>query len=807
MKNLNHILIAIFCFSCLNLKAQLYVANGAVMHLSDSAVVTLNNTNLTSNTAITGIGKGRIVIKGDSITTINNNGNKIFGLEIDNAANVLMNHNLEIDGIFKQTNGALQVNGKILTLSGIAEGSTGTITGNVLSELIITGTGSLGNLYFTPNNNLFKNVTFNRSGSANIANTLRVASLLNIANGTLNSDGNIILQSDSLGTARVAQITSGTVSGNVVTERYIAGGNSISVGATPGSRAFRFLSHPFSSFSNLTQLTNRIDVTGSGATASPTGALFTQTVTNAPSAFWYNSLTSNASATNDAGWTPFTNSLPTQATDNNAWKVGQGLRVLVRGAKGEGLSGGNYQVSNVTLSMNGPLNILTTPLNYNLQTNGTGLGYGWNLVGNPLASPIEVKAKIKALRESNTGGANSNINATGYVWNPNASNTNNGGWQVIDFTALGSYKLPMHGVILVQTVTNNNTALSIGELDKTDTTNAVDLFRTNNLTNTLSLSLQDDNNSLLDETFVRINNKASYNFDSYDGGKLINQYAIFTQSKDNANTYLQSIPPPSNNDSINVGVRAAVPKAYTLAVNDYNPPAGMHFYLKDKYLLKESLLTPNFLYPFSVTNNAATQGDNRFQIVMKNATVLPIAGLNLTAVQLGANAIKVNYTALSEVNMRTYDVEESENGLQFTKAFTQAALVNNNTDAKYTWIDNIVNKGNNYYRIKSTASDGKVLYSNTVNVKLNGEKNLITVYPNPVMNKLVNLQLHNAEKGNYKIAVYDEAGKQIVTTTYNHIGGSSTKQIQLPLGTTQGMYEISIETTNGEKKVIKVVVE
>jgi hypothetical protein len=787
--------------------AQLYVSNGAMLFIDNGASVTVNGGDVTTNAAITGAGTGKLLLNGSSLQNIYNNGFKIFGLEVSNTANVLMNHNLEVDGILTLTNGALQVNGKQLTLSGTALGNTGTITGSALSELFINGSGTFGTLYFTggSTNNLFKNITLNRTGNASLGSSLRISDVVTITNGTLNSNGNLILQSNATNTARVAIITAGNgISGNVVTERFIVGGASNAAGATPGRRAFRFISHPFNTYTDLRQLTNQIDVTGSGATATPTDALFTQTSTNAPSSFWYNPMASDGNVLNDAGWTAFTNALPANANDANAWKVGAGVRVLVRGAKGEGLAGGSYTASNVTMSMTGPLNVLTTPLNYNLQTNGSGLGYGWNLIGNPLASPVEVQTKLKTLRESNIGGVNSNLNATAYVWNPNKSNTSRGGWDAIDLTTAADYNLPMHSVVLVQTTTNNNTVLSFSESDKTANT-ASNLFRTQNLANALGIELQDSVGTVLDETFIRFNGNATKNFDSYDGGKLVNQYALFSRTANNTNTYLQSLPTPTQNDSIALGVRSSEAKTFKLAISDYNPPTGMQLFLKDKKLQTIQPITAGFAYNYSVTSDTATQGDNRFEIVMKSNAALPIAGINIKAAQQNSSTIKVDYTVLSETNMDKYEIEKSNDGVSFTKGIAQAATGNINTNTSYTWLDNNINaSGNNYYRIKAFGKNGSTQYSNIVNVKLIGKSN-IAIVPNLVVDKKAMIQFTNMEKGMYNIGIYNSAGQKMLATTVQHIGGSAMLPIALS-NMAAGNYNVIVENAN-TSKTIKIIVQ
>lgn len=786
-------MLLIICLLMIKANAQLYVGNGAILHLNDAALSTTGG-DITLNSSITGAGAGKLVLKSNTLQLLTTNNNKVYGLEIDNTIYYIrLVNNLEIDGALTMTNGRLVINDYNLILNGTISCSAGRLVGNEESNLTINGVGDLGTILFADNNieNYLKNLTINRTvaGTVTLGNPLRIVNTVNIVDGTLNSNGNLILQSNSTGTARIAKITSGNIIGNIVTERFIQGGAANSFGTTPGKRAFRFLSHPFKNYIDLKQLTNAIDITGAGATASPTQALFTQTTTNNPSAFWYNPLSSNGNTLTDAGWTAFSNTLPLSASHNNAWKAGQGIRVLIRGTKGEGLAGVDYTASNVTLSITGETNILTNPLNYNLQTNGTGLGYGWNLIGNPLPSPIEMKAKLKTLRESNIGGVNTNLNSIAYVWNPNKQNTTRGGWDAIDLSESGNYILPMHGVFLVQTTTNNNTAFSISETDKT---NGIEnnLFRQTNINNAISLKMKDSSNTVLDETFIRFNANASSNFDSYDGGKLINQYALYSITDDSANTLVQYRKQPQQNTIIPLGVASSIPKNFKIVVDEINIANGMQLFLKDSKLNIEQPIYLGYEYPFSTTSDITTQGNNRFSLVLKPNTALP-TNIGINAFYVNKN-IQVNWTVGSTENINYFNVEKSENGTQFTTV--QTGIATNNNSNQYNWIDTKPFANNNFYRIKVIDKDGQFKYSNIAMVNSNA-KNSISIIQNPVVNQTMYLQFNGIEKGIYSITVLNNAAQKMLLTNINHLGGSATIPVKLN-NLASGAYSIIVEGNN-----------
>jgi hypothetical protein len=111
------------------------------------------------------------------------------------------------------------------------------------AKMAASGTSTTGTYYFdqtTPGTtNVLKDLTLSGSTTATLGNTLNItagatAGTVIVGSGTtLNAGGNLIIKSNATGTARIGT-SSGTISGNVVVERYLP--------AT--RRAYRFLAAP-----------------------------------------------------------------------------------------------------------------------------------------------------------------------------------------------------------------------------------------------------------------------------------------------------------------------------------------------------------------------------------------------------------------------------------------------------------------------------------------------------------------------------------------------------------------------------------
>jgi FG-GAP-like repeat/IPT/TIG domain/Secretion system C-terminal sorting domain len=677
---------------------------------------------------------------------------------------------------------------KNLTNNGSITG-TGTLTLNGTNNLI-SGVGSISNLELTSSNYTSINSV---SSSITITNSYTPTS------GILYTNNSLILASNATNTARIATSTGGSFNGDVTVQRFIQGGNS---NGTPGRRGFRFLSHPFAYDLPLTPLraTGNIDITGNGGAANG----FDPTLLNNPSAFWYNPTALNAGnastvgsgASNDAGWQAFTYGNGTADGSNpNAWKQGAGIRVLFRGAKGEGLTGsGNYVASNVTLSLTGQVNIFNQ--SFALPASGNDQ---WSLVGNPYPSPINIRSLLYTQRN-----AGLMIGATAYVFNPNKTGTARGGYDAIDISNAGNYVLPIYGVVLVQNKQATANTISFAETDKTG--NAIDVgFRTQRQGTTIGIDLVDAaTQEVLDDYNLRFDNTALLGTigDAKDGGKLLNNYAIYSIAEgDNKMLKVDSRPQPTATESIvRLGLYSGEAKSFILKITDVNLPMNTTAYLKDKWLNVEQAITnTNYTYSFATTTDTASQGNNRFELVFKTNGALPVTFTIIKATQQGIG-INVEWNVANEQNLNSYEVEESVDGITFTKATTQ--LAQNKTT--YTWYDAQVNNGNNYYRIKAINKDGSSQYSQVVNVKLGKGLSEFTIYPNPIKNSIINLQLSNVEKGSYTIKLYNNAGQELLAKTIQHIGGSGTQIINLGTAVAKGSYQMVISngTTNTTKTIV-----
>ncbi|MDP4285247.1 MAG: T9SS type A sorting domain-containing protein, partial [Bacteroidota bacterium] len=81
----------------------------------------------------------------------------------------------------------------------------------------------------------------------------------------------------------------------------------------------------------------------------------------------------------------------------------------------------------------------------------------------------------------------------------------------------------------------------------------------------------------------------------------------------------------------------------------------------------------------------------------------------------------------------------------------------------------------------------------------------ITVYPNPIINGVINIQMHNQVAGLYEIKIINPLGQEIISKKIVHAGGNITQTIELNNRSAKGVYQIKIIKPDGTEQVERVL--
>jgi hypothetical protein len=182
---------------------------------------------------------------------------------------------------------------------------------------------------------------------------------------------------------------------------------------------------------------------------------------------------------------------------------------------------------------------------------------------------------------------------------------------------------------------------------------------------------------------------------------------------------------------------------------------------------------------------ASTHGRGLFSTTISSPT--PLTWLSFEGKKTGAYAV-LHWSTAQEYNNAGFEVERSEDGMNFNKIgyiFAQGSVSSIN---QYTYTDYTSKQGGKYYyRIKQVDNDGHFDYSNAVLVVMNDQMafDFDEVYPNPFSNQL-KLSFTSNDSAPIQVQLRNIESEIVYETTLKN--GSETLTINfgrtpLPAGT------------------------
>ncbi|MGB8193728.1 MAG: T9SS type A sorting domain-containing protein [Chitinophagaceae bacterium] len=169
--------------------------------------------------------------------------------------------------------------------------------------------------------------------------------------------------------------------------------------------------------------------------------------------------------------------------------------------------------------------------------------------------------------------------------------------------------------------------------------------------------------------------------------------------------------------------------------------------------------------------NGATAGGNG---VTLTGYTLPVGG-SLVCAPLALNDllylraaeksgdVELSWKMLRTTGISRYEIEQSVDRLQYRSV----ASIPNNSQYNFSFTDRHVQDEYLYYRLKLWYTDGRVLYSNEiqVHVKSRGGFQLLRLSPNPSANDL-SLTINTTMQGNCDVQICSRTGQKIITRNY-----------------------------------------
>ena len=183
-------------------------------------------------------------------------------------------------------------------------------------------------------------------------------------------------------------------------------------------------------------------------------------------------------------------------------------------------------------------------------------------------------------------------------------------------------------------------------------------------------------------------------------------------------------------------------------------------------------------------------------------STLPVKLESYTAKTTDGKTVSIEWTTANGINSDYFVIQRSYDGKYFEPIGNVASFSNGNLDANYRFIDNNPVQGNNYYRLVEVDKDGKTTYYEVklISIKGNSELQSFSLFPNPLHQSLLNVQLSTMLNGNADIQIINSHGQIVYHKSNKFIGTGFS--LSLPQSLSAGIYTVRINKLLPQKLFI-----
>jgi hypothetical protein len=221
--------------------------------------------------------------------------------------------------------------------------------------------------------------------------------------------------------------------------------------------------------------------------------------------------------------------------------------------------------------------------------------------------------------------------------------------------------------------------------------------------------------------------------------------------------------------------------------------------------------TPELITPTSVTWDATNNYwsitfpvDSFSSFFVHTGIVAPLAisGLTLTG-KIVNNADQLTWTTMAEKENSYFELLYSTDEVNYTSIYstpTKADNGNSNGLLDYQYTNANPSSGNNYYKVVAIAKDGRKQASQVV--QLSHFNSDITIYPNPVLDKLT-VAYYSEKASKIMLNLFDATGRMITSQELKvNIGANDIPVDMTAIAT--GNYQLQVINTSGTIHTFKV---
>ncbi len=440
-------------------------------------------------------------------------------------------------------------------------------------------------------------------------------------------------------------------------------------------------------------------------------------------------------------------------------------------------------------------------------------------VGNPYASAVDIR-RLDTL----------NLTSTFYVWDPKLGGT----------YGIGAYQMLYQSGADYRVMPGGGTYGALNSIVDTLESGSAFFVRARTLTGTLTfketsknigaraasftggeqanaevsfalLSIVDPGvNTLVDGAMAAFHENFNSAVDFDDALKLTNLSENVSYKRDGQLLAIERRRSITADDTLFLNVTGYKLKKYQWDINLNNlAAAGRTAFFVDKYLNTSqplSFTTVNVIQ-FDIVNVVGAYNADRFMIVFKQTPIAPLTFVHIAATRKANNNVLVDWAMQNEKNVNIYTLEISKDGIGYQTLTSQMPTANNGGSPAYNYEDGTAAANKLWYRVKANTTTGSTIYSNAVTVneveKIGDE--LISIYPNPVVNGKINLQLNFLPEGKYNITISNMVG-QTVEKRRVAVQGNHVSQVINLANAAAGKYQLSVTETGGKKTTVTFII-
>ncbi len=183
------------------------------------------------------------------------------------------------------------------------------------------------------------------------------------------------------------------------------------------------------------------------------------------------------------------------------------------------------------------------------------------------------------------------------------------------------------------------------------------------------------------------------------------------------------------------------------------------------------------------------------------AYTLPAKIISFIATRIN-DYTKLNWTIGNELTVDHYELQRSDDGINFYTITTQVPFNRNGTEL-YSYDDRKILNGTVFYRLKITELSTQINYSHIVAVSLNGNDKLLYVITNPV-DASISLYASAGVKGLYNYSITNIAGQLMQSGTLD-IKTAGIYSVFLKPSITAGAYVLLVQ--NDVNRLQKMIIK